>query len=189
MSLRTATITPGMMRAFRRRKRDCPHCGLIVPIYRGRYPLRCPNCRRPWDEPIPEAIVEDEIDNMMQVAGTEAPPAAFEPEPGSEMGQIFDNALQRVNKLELLDYFVGFDMDPDSRSLTLYFSEFIKEEALDQLMQEMRNIAPDVNLQQVEEGDAAWSVTLIQAQAAEEPDVEGEIGQEVELGGELEVSK
>jgi hypothetical protein len=51
-------LTPRQANAgTKNQKKECPGCGVKVPIYQGRYPGHCPGCNMEFGESISEKII------------------------------------------------------------------------------------------------------------------------------------
>jgi len=112
-------------------------------------------------------------------------------DPETTLGKVVDNALQIINQKGLFDTYLGCDFQLEESKIRLYFSESPQEEQLLNLVDSFKDIASEAQVlgltkEQPEYNEGARWVIILTVEREEQP--EGEIGAEVPIEGELEVS-
>jgi len=179
------SITPGMNKVLgKRAKRVCPVCHLQIPIYPGRYPQKCPHCGSEFvDEEVRE-VVDLLIEKRIRLDDVLRPLVREKKE---EKNANLDRIMQVVVQFKLLDELLGVDISGKSDNFWLYFSDEAEEETIEKLCGELKSYSHDARVYPSNSDGAKWAVSVLNARALKNPEIEGEIENEIPTEGDLEV--
>lgn len=200
------SITPGMSRVFSRKsKKSCPVCGLAVPVYPGRYPKTCPNCRALFPAPeenskMMEDFVVDEVLEMLIKEEISLGRAIdrIDEESEQELDDEFksqsdrktltlDRFMQLVTMARLLDALIGVKIQGVSSNIWAYFSDAIPENKMKDFLDKVKSFAQDAKLYPSNEEGSKWVVSVLNFVRDKEPEISGNVDSEVSIAGNTDV--
>lgn len=176
-------ITAGMHRTFASKaKKQCPGCGLVIPRYPGRYPKYCPNCKRDFsmkDDEVVEALLQGRcsIDDLMQEDAEASKKAAI------------DKVMQKVNVAGLLDAMIGAHLGDMSANIWIYFTDEAKQEALHDLVNDIKPHCIDCKLYPSDKPEAKWVISILNARSESKPELTGQVPSSASLEGDIAITK
>jgi len=182
------TITKGMSGVLsRRQKKSCENCGLPIPIYRGRYPKRCPHCGTPFatDDPVVDSLISGSLD-LDVVLEQDLFCEVDNPE---DKSVELDKLLQSVASMQLLDFLVGTQIAGNSQNIWLFFSSHIPDDKLKDFVEEVKLSAMDVQVYPSNEEGAKWVVSVMNPRVEDDPELTGDVEANINLGGDIDVNQ
>jgi len=181
-------ITKGMSNVLGRRpKRSCENCGLVIPIYRGRYTKQCPHCGTSFvtEDPVVDSIISGNLDLEFVLEQD----LFCSGNPTDEKSIELDKLLQIVASMRILDFLVGTQIEGISHNIWLYFSEYIPDDKLKAFIEEVKLAAQDVQLYPSKEEGSKWVVSVLNPRTEDEPDLTGDVEANIDLGGDVDINQ
>lgn len=197
------SITTGMSRVFNRKsKRTCASCGLVVPVYPGRYPRNCPHCDTPFMSDKIESIDDFLVDEVLEMLINEEISFGKAIERIEEQDQgddefhdktdrkvlAFDRFMQLVSMSKLLDQLVGVKVQGVGSNIWAYFSDQISEKKIKDFLDKVTPYAQSAQLYPSDEEGSKWVISILNAVRDRNPEITGTVDSEVDVTGETEVS-
>ena len=161
----------------------CDNCGLVIPIYPGRYPYKCPQCGYKFDaavDQVVEMLLSGEVSSYQSIEEQQD-------ELGDRKKLTIDMVMQKVNIASLLDQMVGITISGESDNIFVYFSDSATEDKLKDLVSDIKPMASDVQLYPSKIVGANWCISILNTRIKEEPSVSGVMDVQTGLEGEVDV--
>ena len=117
-------------------------------------------------------------------------------DPKAREAKLYNTAMGKVNKVGMLDAFVGHDIGEGSQDLKLYFSGSASERELKALIAELSemqlpaggDMRANITFQRSDTPGATW-VVLVRRPIMGQPQAVGKVGVQGPAAGELAVSR
>ena len=104
-----------------------------------------------------------------------------------KIGENLDDLLLAINAEGILDVYMGAELEEESQTIRLFFSDTIDEAAVQAFLQTISNTGEEIDYSSTEDHDAKWVVTIRYPLEVTPGEVDGGnvVGRSVELSGDL----